>query len=153
MPDMDTILGRMASEVKPPMQVPVGDWIMRVTGYGTTKSDPQRWPKSSTGNDQVGFDLLVEVPIEIPDDFLVDFQLPHKWRTSFWLTDEALWRLTDFLSRVLKIDPNQPILDQLPHSQGKLFRGTVTQRMDKGPRQPGETPKMYSQISAFYPMD
>jgi hypothetical protein len=101
-PNFGTILDRPASEFKRPKPLPVGTYQCVITGL------PRNDKSSKKGTEFVEFSLRpVEAMSDVDEEDLKAMGgFENKTlRVTFWLTEEAGWRLGKFLVDDLKIEP------------------------------------------------
>lgn len=136
MPDFSMLLKKPAGEAKRPPTLPIGDYRGVVRSYETGDNNQRQTPYVRFGL------VLTEWPESIeeadrPDG--VDLS-KRQLRKDFFLTEDALWRLDEFI-RSCGIDPNgrayeevlpevigQPVLVQVQHymnrASGELGNST-----------------------------
>ena len=116
------------SAVKPP-PLPAGDYLWGVTKYTFGESDKKKTP-------YVEFNLqCLQASPEIDPVGLQGIDLTKRTRDlTFYLTDDALWRLRDFLEKSLVINgQGRTFMACLPEAVGKQFIGTVDQQPSQRP--------------------
>ena len=147
MVDMTNLLSRPASGVEPPKQLPVGQYLFRVTAVNT--KDAQGNPLvTQNGNAKVEFLVQAEAPIEVDQSSLEGIVFPAKSRLVFVVTENSLYRLVAFLGDHLKLPKEEHAVSQMiDMSPGNVFRGTIVHVPSN---QPGNK-SMYANISETVP--
>lgn len=131
-PDFSALLSRQSAAVERPKQLPIGNYIWSIKGL-------PRFDKSvKKGTPFVEFTCM---PLEAQDDVDQDdleAALTRKdgtkkllgdmtQRLTFYLTEDALWRLKQFLVRDCQIEEGEKTLEQLINdSPGSQFMGTIS---------------------------
>jgi hypothetical protein len=101
-PNFGTILDRPASEFKRPKPLPVGTYVCVITDL------PRRDKSTKKGTEFVEFTLKpVEASSDVDEDDLKAMGgfTNKTLRVTFWLTEDAAWRLSKFLVDDLQIEP------------------------------------------------
>lgn len=130
MVDFSSLLKKPISDIKKPPLLPTGDYPSRISEYklGETSKNkipqvtytikPTSWPDTVDPSDQEGIDLA-----------------KRSLRRNFMLSDDALWRLTEFAGSIgvtgdtleeliagcVGCDVNAEILQKMNESSGELF--------------------------------
>jgi len=151
-PDFSAILNRQSSEVERPKAMPIGSYIWAITGL-------PRYDKSAKkGTPFVEFACkplqAVEVDAEDLEAALQKKDGSNKLlgdmqqKLTFYLTEDALWRLKKFLVTDLQIEEEEKTLQQMiDESVGCQFIGTI----GHDPTQDGEG--VYAQIKQTAPTE
>jgi len=147
MVDMTNLLSRPAAGVEPPKQLPVGQYLFRVTSVNT--KDQQGNPLTTqNGNAKVEFMVQAEAPIEVDPSSLEGVNCPAKSRLVFVVTENSLYRLVAFLGDHLKLPKEEHAVSQMiDMAPGNIFRGTIVHVPST---QPGNN-SMYANISETFP--
>lgn len=124
MTDMTDILSRTANSVEPPKRLPVGIYMFTVMKAITTDNNGQIL-RSQNGNQKIEFDVETSVPVEVDPSLLEGFTFPAKMRLRFTITENSLYRFTQFLTEHLGLPSDLPVKDLIPLSVGRPFRGQV----------------------------
>lgn len=99
-PSFSSILDRQATEIEPPKQVPIGDYVCIIKS--------RRYDKSSKkGTDFVEYTLQpVEAMESVDQEQLAEVGgfADKTFKLTFYLTEDAAYRLKDFLADDLGID-------------------------------------------------
>lgn len=135
MVDMSNLLGRVAGSVEPPKQLPPGDYIFRVLSVG-----PERI--SAAGNQMIDFLCQAETPVDVDHEQLDGVSFPVKMRHTMVVTENSLYRLSDFLIKHLGLPANEQLKDLITQTPGHIFRGTV---IHQSGTKPGDD-KLYANI-------
>ena len=146
MTDMTDILSRPANQVEPPKRLPVGIYMFTVSKAITTDNNGQIL-KSQNGNQKIEFECETSVPVEVDPALLEGFNFPAKLRLRFVITENSLYRFTQFLTEHLQLPSDLPVKDLIPLAVGRPFRGQVV-------HQPGTKPgdnNLYPNISDTFP--
>lgn len=124
--NFNALLNRRPNEVEKPKPLPVGDFLLSIAKYEFGESKEKKTP-------YVRFTLNVLAPGEDVDpDALTGVDLSKKQlRLDFYITEDALWRLTEFLTESLGLDAGLETTQLIDQSVGMSFYGAVTQRPDK----------------------
>jgi len=148
MVDLTNILSRKADSFEPPKQLPPGGYLFRVKNFTGERNGKEI--KSASGN--AGIDMEVEAlqPLDgVEAEALAGIEFPKNMRHTFWMTEAAGFRLTQFLENSLKLQVKDRTLgDIIPDAQGAVFRGNVIHR----PAQ-NDASRFYAEISEMYPAD
>ncbi len=130
MADFTSLLRKPAGEAKKPQELPVGDFGGIIKSYELGDNNQNKTP-------YVRFHLgLMTWPDSVSDEDKLQDGKPidltkRQQRRDFYLTDEALWRLDEFL-RSLNIEPAGRAYDEvLPETVGALVTVEVQQFMNK----------------------
>jgi hypothetical protein len=150
MPDFSN-LQRPAKSVERPKTIPAGTFIFTVLGYTTGESAQKKTPK-------IEFTVRPTQALDDVDEAeLAEFggmeALQRKtMRLIFYTTDDALFRLTDFLVDDLGLDAELDILQLLPEAVHQSFAGNVTHSL-VAPQKPGDEPWVRAEIGSTAPAD
>lgn len=123
--DLSNLLSKKADEIEKPKPLPVGHYGWLVGAYKAVTSAKKGTP---------GLEFEV-TPFEAKDDvdqeLLAEVKEPFKRarRLTFWLTEDSLYRLVDFL-RILGIDTEgKEIVEILPDTQSTQFIAPIKHEM------------------------
>jgi hypothetical protein len=146
MPDFSALLKRPAGEAKRPPELFAGDFYGLVKSYELGDNNTNKTPYVRL---QVA---LQDWPDQSPDEWTVtdpegsttitvsksDVDLSKRsMRRDFYLTDDALWRLDEFI-RSCKIDPHgRPYEEVLPELVGQPVMVEVQQYLNQRTQQIG----------------
>lgn len=142
---LEAILGKKAADVKPPAILPPGGYIWRILDYVTDRP-------AASGTPAVRFNCQAEMAHDIDPTVLADagVEFPHKMEHAFYITENSLFRLKEFLEKDLMIAENgRTIAEMLPETQGKLFRGNIIHRPGSG----ANAGKFFPNMSETHPAD
>lgn len=152
-PDFSSILSRQSSDVERPKAMPIGEFVWAVKGL-------PRYDKSAKKG--TPFVEFTAQPLEAADTVDVDeleAVLTKKdgskkllgdmtQRLTFYLTEDALYRLKDFLVRDCKLEEGEKTLEALiDEAPGCQFLGTIAHT----PTQDGEG--VYANLKSTAPLD
>lgn len=125
------ILKRRSGEAERPVPIPPGNYEFLITDYEFDESRRKKTPF-------VRFDCR---PVSAHDDVEQE-DLPKNWnektiRHTFYMTDDALYRLDEFLSEVLKIElSGREYSETIPEAVNLSFVGEITHSMPEGNNPP-----------------
>lgn len=119
MTDLSHLLGKKASDVEKPKPFPVGHYLWTVTGFEVVESSKKKTPG-------IQFDTQMTEPMDdVDEDELAAVKEPtkRKQRLTFWVTEDSLWRLKEFLTTlgVAEEDDERSIEEMIPECQGATF--------------------------------
>jgi hypothetical protein len=146
MVDMTDILSRPAKDVEPPKKIPVGIYLWTITKVHTTDQNGQIL-RSAAGNQKIEFECETSVPVEVDPALLEGFHFPARLRLRFTITENSLYRFTQFLTEHLLLPNDLPVKDLINMATGRNFRGQVV-------HQPGTKPgdnNLYPNIVDTFP--
>lgn len=127
MPDFSTLLKKPAGEAKRPPVLPIGDYQGVVRSHEVGDNNRNRTPYVRLGI------VLTEWPDNVPAEDRpegVDLN-KRQLRKDFFLTDESLWRLDEFI-RSCGIDPSSRVYeDVLPELVGQPVTVQVQHYMNQ----------------------
>ncbi len=129
MVDFAALLNKKTEDATRPPPLPAGDYLWAVGGYKFGESDKKKTPF-------VEFEVTpLQASPEIDPAGLVGIELAKRKRDlTFYLTDDALWRLREFLEKTLLINgTGRTFMQCLPETAGKQFIGTVDQQPSQKP--------------------
>lgn len=119
--DVSNLLGKRTSEIEKPKPLPIGNYGWLIKGHEIVESSQKKTPgvqftvQPFEAKDDVDEDLLAEVK----DPF------QRNMRMTFWITEDSLWRLKEFLE-MLGLGGNDESLEELiPETTGQQFIAKV----------------------------
>ena len=123
--DFDSLLNQSGANVKPPPRLPAGSYTWEIKGKAFGKSTQKK-------TDYVEYSLEC-IDHELDDEALQE--LPENWKGKvmkeiFYITPDALFRLTDFNKIVDPEVESLSVRDQIEvvSGGGKYVKGIVTHR-------------------------
>lgn len=131
MVDFTKLLDRRADEAQKPEPFPVGSYITTITGYRTVESGQKKTPG-------IEFDLQVLSPGEDVDmEAYAKVKDPQSKviKTQFWLTEDSLYRLTEFLQKAGFETEGKSYSEMLSEVAGHQITSVISHRLG----QDGET--------------
>lgn len=128
------LLSREAGTIEPPKPQPAGSYIWQNLGYKFDKTKPKDGKQPT---DFVSFNVA---PIAALDD--VDAEAVRAWHgdqpmskktknLDFYITEDALYRLQDFLVKDLGGQEGKPLKELLEETKGNQFLGMVAHAPSK----------------------
>lgn len=126
-----SILSRRSGEAERPKPLPPGNYEFLITDYEFDESRRKKTPF-------VRFDCR---PVSAHDDVEQD-DLPTNWnekttRHTFYMTDDALYRLDEFLADVLGIElSGREYNETIPEAINQSFVGEITHSVPEGDNPP-----------------
>lgn len=125
-PDLNSLLSRPASEFKAPPALPAGTWEAIV-------GQPEFGKSSKKKTDYVRYPLTATSPTDdVDQDALQDLEFNGKKLgrgVDFYLTEDALYRLTDFLKSLGLDVENASLTELIPQAVGQPVLVSVTVAM------------------------
>lgn len=138
-PNFRSLLSRPAASIERPKPLPVGTYLATVGSHRFDKS-------AKKGTDFVEFELNIVQPQEDVDaEALVAFGsvTGKKQRLTFYVTEDSLWRLTEFLKTLdLVADETSSIEELLPQTANR----PVLAKIKHTPSENGEV--IYAEIAS-----
>ena len=143
MPDFQELLNKKASEVEPPKALPAGVYQFQIEKSEFGKSRQKQTPF-------VEFMCRATEPFEDVDDESLEeyggLSDKSKLRITFYITEDSLFRLTNFFEHLGLEEGDKSINELIPDCPGQVFLGTVSHELS----QDGET--VYANISSTAPI-
>jgi hypothetical protein len=130
--DFSALLSTPMDDIKRPPPLPAGNYLGRVTKYEFLESTEKKTPfvRYSVSVESAGSDID---PADLTDIDLSKKQL----RSDFYLTPDALYRLTEFLEGLGIEKTGRTLAEAIPEAIGISVAFTVTQRMNtRDPKSP-----------------
>lgn len=131
--DFSALLSTPMDDIKRPPPLPAGNYLGRITKYEFLESSEKKTP-------HVRYTVSVESAkedIDPADLEGIDFT-KKQLRADFYLTEAALWRLTEFLEGLGIEKTGRKLSDAIPEAIGMEVAFSVLQRMNS--RKPTEPP-------------
>ena len=126
MVDFTTLLNKSIDDVEAPALLPQGSYMMTITGYSTGESQQKKTPyvefnlKILAANEDVDQEELAKV------NNLQDKTL----KTQFYLSEDSLYRLKDFLSKAGLEIAGKSFSEVLSEIAGAQIIGIVSHRVN-----------------------
>lgn len=142
-PNFSGILNKQASAIKPPPLLPVANYILCTAKIEQTVSSKKGTPGALFTYAVEG--LAPGEAVDLKDNDGNEIDLSKKFlRDTFWLTDDALHRLTTHLSEILGIDLGTMTIAEIlnNYTQGTRCIGNVTQK-------PSDKGTMFNEIASY----
>ena len=127
MPDMRSLLKKPIGDVKRPPPLPAGDYPARIKGFEIGNRNKNK-------TDYVRFHLtLVDWPTDLAEEERGGIELgKRQLKRDFYITDDALWRLTDLIKSCgITYVPGQPIEELVPDLIGQEVTAEVQQYLSE----------------------
>lgn len=130
MADFTSLLKKPAGLAKKPMELPVGDYTGMIKSFEFGDNNQNKTPYVRFGI------VLTQWPDSVTDEEKLQDGKPidlskRTQRRDFYLTDESLWRLDEFL-RSVNVEPNNRGYDEvIPEVVGAPVLVEVQQFMNK----------------------
>lgn len=125
MVDFTALLNRKADECEKPVAVPQGSYIMSIVGYTTGESRQKKTP-------YVEIETKIVAPREDVDmDEYAKVKNPQErsFKTPFYITEDSLYRLEEFLSKAGLPTAGRSFTEILAEMAGAQIVGIVSHRM------------------------
>lgn len=123
MVDFAALLNKRTEEAVRPPALPAGDYLLQVGKYRFDESDKKKTPF-------VEFEInILQAGADVDPTALAGIDLTKRHlRNTFYLTDDAFWRLRKFMEEDLQINGTGRTFNQcLPETISKQFIGAVSQ--------------------------
>lgn len=149
MPDFKDLLNKKVDEQERPALLPAGSaYEGIVTGYDLTEA------QNEAKTPMVRFSIKLTGPSEeLSDEDLLDEKgkeikvTDRRMRQDFWLTDEDLWKLSEFIKTCGIDTAGRGFAETLPETRNAPVFVTITQTPDKKKQNPDGSPIIYNNIS------
>lgn len=122
MADLSALLGKRANEVEKPKPFPVGHYTWMIKSHAIVESSKKQTP---------GVEFIVnmlEAKEDVDEDLLAGVKDPMKrnQKLTFWITEDSLWRLTEFLGVLgLDVEGDQTLEELIPETTGNSFVAAI----------------------------
>lgn len=119
--DLSNLLGKRSDEIEKPKPLPIGNYGWLIKSHEIVESSQKKTP---------GVQFTVqpfEAKDDVDEDLLAEVKEPFKkqMKLTFWITEDSLWRLNDFL-QMLELGGNGETLEELiPETTGQQFVAKV----------------------------
>lgn len=120
--DLSNFLGKRTDEVEKPKPLPVGNYGWLIQGHEITESSQKKTPGVKF------FFQPFEAKDDVDEDLLAEVKEPFKRKMAhtFWLTEDSLWRLNEFVKMVLGSDAEGKTLEEaIPETTGQQFIAAI----------------------------
>lgn len=124
MTDFQSLLDKPVTEVDRPKPQPEGTYVFNVADYKFDKSAKKK-------TDFVQFELVpVQAMEDVDQDQLTEFLgdktlTDKKFKADYYLTDDAIWRLHEFLLDHLKMEKGPPLRELIEAAKGQQVLGVI----------------------------
>lgn len=124
MPDFKTLLQKPAGEAKKPPALPAGDYpgIIKAWELGDNNKNKTPYVRFTVG--------LVAAPADVEMPEGVDLA-KRQMRRDYYLTDDALWRLDEFLRSLNLGGDGRSYEETLPEAQNASVLASVKQELNQ----------------------
>lgn len=139
-PDFTSLLKRSTSDIKRPWAFPAGTYTLEVLGYEFGKSEKKETPRCRYKFHVTGFDQDVD-PADLADKDWTKKEL----RDDFYLTENAMFRLVDFLEACGVNTAGRQLDELVPEAVGR----TVKVAMIQTPNQKNPEAAGYNEIQTY----
>jgi hypothetical protein len=140
MVDFTSLLEKKTDDVEAPALLPAGSYLMTIAQYRTGESSKQKTP-------YVEFDLKIAQAMEVEDQEglakvrnLTDKTL----KTQFYLSEDALFRLKDFLAKTGLPTEGRSFAEILSEVAGAQIIGIVSHRVN-----PNNAEQIFAEVRNF----
>ena len=140
MVDFTNLLEKKVDDVEAPVLLPQGTYLMTIAQYRTGESAQKKTP-------YVEFDLKISSPVEVEDqETLAKVKnLQDKvLKTQFYLSEDALFRLKDFLSKTGIPTEGRSFNEILSEIAGAQVVGIVNHRVN-----PNNSEQVFAEVRNF----
>lgn len=121
MVDFTSILSKTGADIEAPAVIPAGSYDMTVVGFATGES-----AKNKTPYVEIETKILAPRDDVDPAEFAkVKNPQERSFKTKFWLTEDSLFRLKDFLIKLGFETENRSLLEMLQEIAGCNVLGIV----------------------------
>lgn len=130
-PNLRALLGQQAGTVERPPAYPQGTYDVMIAKHAFDKSSEKK-------TDFVRFETYVQRCVQL-DDPTQQARLDKIDKTKralnddFYITPDALYRLTEFLTKTLGFDASKPVDELIPLARGQMYRVYVIEEPSKKP--------------------
>lgn len=143
--DFDALLSKNADDIERPVPVPQGSYVFTVLKHKFDNS-------TKKGTPYVEFECQATAPLDdVDEEELREYgdlgQKQPKLRNTFYLTEDALFRLTDFLEHLGLDTAGRTLAELIPESAAGEFIGNVGHRMSE------DGSATYAELNATSPVE
>lgn len=139
MVDFTSLLSKSASDVEKPEPIPAGAYDMAIVGFTTGESAQKKTPYVEIEHKIISpredVDMEAYAKVKNPQD--------RSLKTQFYITEDSLFRLKDYLEKAGFETQGRQFLEMLNEIAGHQIVGIVTHRMS----QDGES--VFSELKKF----
>jgi hypothetical protein len=139
-PDFTSLLKKSASEVTRPWAFPAGTYTLQIIGYEFGKSSKKETPFCRYKFNVTAFDQDVD-PADLEGK---DWQ-KKEIRDDFYLTENAMFRLVDFLESCGVNTAGRQLDELVPEAVGKMVKAAIVQT----PNQRDPAAAGYNEITTY----
>lgn len=138
------LLDRQADEIEKPKPMPMGTFTFLVKDHEFGESSQKKTPFIQFNvNPRVAQDDVDEEALAAVENWQ-----DRNMRVTFYLTDDAMWRLTDFLEHCGIDMSGRTLAECIPETTNQMFNGYVIQQASQ--KNPDE---MFSSIDSTAPAE
>lgn len=140
MVDFTNLLEKKIDDVEAPVLLPQGTYLMTIAQYKTGESAQKKTP-------YVEFELKVVSPVEVEDQeslAKVKNLQDKTLKTQFYLSEDALFRLKDFLTKTGLPVEGRSFNEILSEIAGAQVVGIVSHRVN-----PNNTEQVFAEVRNF----
>lgn len=146
MPDFSNILTKAVDDFKPPVALPPGSYSCIIKSHKLEEIGKNKTP---------GVIVILGIMAPMADVDQAELEKIEEWqkrelRATFWLTEDSVYRLGEFLKNDLQMNTEGRSLDEvLSEIDGKTVTVFTQHRMTTE----GNKQRVYSDISGFAPAE
>jgi hypothetical protein len=134
-----SLLDTPAGTVEAPKPLPPGLYTFTVTAKELGESSKSKTPQVTFMCKPVSADAVDDDELEAFGG--IEAAMQKTSRVTYYITPDALYRLTEFCSNYLGIDSSLTVGEQIDNAVGCSFVGSITQRLD-----PNDSSKVYTDL-------
>lgn len=128
MANLDHLLGKKVNEVEKPKSFPIGHYIWTLTAFEIMESSKKKTP---------GIEYkvkMIEPMDDVDEDELALVKNPREKekKLTFWLTEDSLWRFTDFLETLGVSDEDKTLEELIPETVSCQFLAAIRHETIEG---------------------
>ncbi|WP_417436446.1 hypothetical protein [Idiomarina abyssalis] len=128
MSDLSHLLGKKSTEVEKPKPFPVGHYVWLISEFAIVESSKKKTP---------GLELtarMVEPLDDVDQEELATVKEPTKRnkKLTIWITEDSLWRLTEFLETLGVQDEDRTLEELIPEVVGQQFIAAIQHEAIEG---------------------
>ncbi len=128
MTDLSHLLGKKQTEVEKPKPFPVGHFRFVINSFGIVESSKKKTP----GIEHIV--RMVDPMDDVDEDELAQVKNPKERniKLTFYLTEDSLWRYTEFLETLGIHDEDKTIEELIPETVGCTFIAPIRHETIEG---------------------
>lgn len=136
MPDFSSLLNINADDVKAPVPLPAGTYLLLVLGYEFVESGKKKTPG-------VQINFAVREAIDVAGD-LPDKLSEKKARDTFWITEDSVFRLKEFIENCGIATSGRNLSELLPDLTNQTVVGQMVHRPN-----PEDPTRVFSELRGY----